>query len=95
VTPAIAADDPRWSFSTELSKRFTDRLTGFLGFSCTFVGNPAGEDLKDRPGWTIGAEFRFAQALSLTGTVTRGFGDGALTGASRPASASAFDPGLG
>ena len=98
------------TIGVELSKRLVDRLTGFLSLSYTFVGDPAGLDLRDSFGWSIGAdfavtppisvfavlegstaidpsqqdplelrvgaEFRLAKGLSLTGAVSRGLSDG-------------------
>jgi Putative MetA-pathway of phenol degradation len=53
------------TIGVELSKRLTDRLTGLLGFSYTFIGSPAGEELRDSIGWSLGGDYAVTPPISL------------------------------
>jgi len=53
------------TLGVELSKRLTNQLTAFLSFSYTFIGSPAGEDLRDSFGWSLGADYAVTPPLSL------------------------------
>jgi len=49
----------------DVSKRFFDRLFGYLSLSYTFIGSPAGEDLRNTFGWSVGAAYAVLQPLSV------------------------------
>ena len=49
----------------DLSKRFFDRWFGYVSVAYTFIGSPAGEDLRNTFGWSVGAAYAILQPLSV------------------------------
>ncbi len=49
----------------DVGKRLVGGLSGFLGLSYTFVGEPSGTDLRDTFGWRVGAAYTVIQPLSV------------------------------
>ncbi len=53
------------TLGVDLSKRLIDRLFGYLSLSYTFIGSPAGEDLRNTFGWSVGAGYAILQPVSV------------------------------
>src|SRR5437667_1160660 len=49
----------------DLSKRLVDGLFGYLSLAYTFIGSPAGSDLRDAFGWSVGAAYAVSQPFSV------------------------------
>jgi len=53
------------TIGVNLSKSFTDRLSGYLTLAYTFIGSPAGENFDNSFGWSIGAAFAVTPPFSI------------------------------
>jgi len=53
------------TLGVDLSKRFFDRLFGYVSLSYTFIGSPTGEDLRNTFGWSVGAAYAVVERLSV------------------------------
>ena len=53
------------TIGVELSKRLSERLTGHLSLSYTFVGDPPDLELRDSFGWSIGADYAVTSPISV------------------------------
>ncbi len=53
------------TLGVDVSKRLIDGLFGYLSLSYTFIGSPAGEDLRNTFGWSVGAAYAIIQPLSV------------------------------
>ncbi len=53
------------TLGVDFSKRFFDRLFGYVSLSYTFIGSPSGEDLRNTFGWSVGAAYAVLQPLSV------------------------------
>jgi len=49
----------------DVSKRPVDGLFGYLSLAYTFIGSPAGSDLRDAFGWSVGAAYAVSQPFSV------------------------------
>lgn len=49
----------------DFAKTFPERWTGYLTLAYTFIGSPAGADLRDSFGWSIGAAYTVTRPLSV------------------------------
>lgn len=49
----------------DVSKRLVDGLFGYLSLAYTFIGSPAGSDLRDAFGWSVGAAYAVSQPFSV------------------------------
>jgi hypothetical protein len=53
------------TLGVDFSKTFFERLVGYVSLAYTFIGSPAGEDLRDSFGWSLGAAYRVTQPWSV------------------------------
>lgn len=53
------------TLGVDLSKRFLERLFGYVSLAYTFIGSPAGEDLRNSFAWSIGAAYAVAPPFSV------------------------------
>jgi Putative MetA-pathway of phenol degradation len=53
------------TLGVDLSKRFFDRLFGYVSLSYTFIGSPPGTDLRNTFGWSVGAAYAVLQPLTF------------------------------
>lgn len=53
------------TIGVDLSKTFLDRFAAFLTLAYTFIGSPAGSDLDDTFGWSVGLAYAIARPVTV------------------------------
>lgn len=67
ASPELGTGEPDFGFGVEFDKTFGRSLIVFGDVTYTIVGEPAGQDFRNRPGASLGAGYRLSETLTLSG----------------------------
>lgn len=66
-SPELGTGEPDFGFGVEFDKLFGRSFIVFGDVTYTIIGEPAGEDFRNRPGASIGAGYRVSELITVSG----------------------------